>query len=195
MSIELQTGDVFCSSNPAFMGKIINRYQKFISRDDKSTYSHAGIIVKKDGTIFEAVHKNSINNLFKEYEGKKVVIARYTKFEPGYIDSIVDDLIYEFEGRKYRYHRLLLHLIPPFAKYLNIKKKNLVCSELVGEFLYRSHLFCGHEEDGYLWPRHKHSRGTNPDTLSDEWHRWKYFKIIFEGKLLKSDFNLKDTKK
>ena len=45
MSQMIQCGDVFCSSNPMFLGKLINSVTALDSPDGESTYSHSGLFV------------------------------------------------------------------------------------------------------------------------------------------------------
>ena len=181
--LDLRAGDVFCCSNTFLFNTIINKYQTLVAHDNKSMYGHSGIIIDKYGNTFEALHTNSFHNLYERYEDKNVIVARYTKLDEDQWQDILDPFIEKYKDRKYPYYRLALYLIPSLAKYISFNKKRLVCSELVAEFLYQAHLSCGHESDGIKWPRHEFCRGTYPDLLCDEWHRWQNFEIVFEGVL------------
>lgn len=187
--LSLKTGDLFCTKNPMKLGSMINWWQKIISADGKSKYSHAGIIMNSAGDTFESVRTNTFKNIYKDHADNELLIARYPKVDNSQWRFLLNDFIKDYGGKRYPYHRVLLNLFPPLAKRLTFGKKNLVCSELVGEFLSRgSKLLRNNIDDGsgYIWPRHKYSTGTTPDMLADEWHRWRDFEIIFEGILNKS---------
>ena len=187
----LQVGDQFATRNPMALGRAINAVQTVISRDGKSTYSHAGIILDREGTTFEALWTNKRQNLFEAYEGKRVVIARCIMVSIPTWGGIVNELVREREGKWYPGYRLPFQLVPPVAKYTTFKGKFLVCSELVALASYMAYLRVGRKDSGgYCWPRHKWYTGTTPDTLSDEWHRWKHWEIIFEGFLHRELFDL-----
>lgn len=179
--LNLKAGDLFCTENVKVINRMINKWQNITSADGKSKYAHSGIITDSDGTIFEAVGTNNINNLYSRYKGKEIVIARYESISDDQWKELLTYFIKKYNGHKYPFHRIFFHLVPMVAKYCYLNKKNLVCSELVAELLHQAYLRFGKNENGYCWPRHKYSRGTTPDMLSDEWHRWKKFKIIFEG--------------
>lgn len=154
------------------LGVAINGFQKIWSRDNKSEYSHAGIITSVKGETFEALYTIKSQNLFEAYAGTGVLIARYTglPWNEGYrINAAISEIKERHEGQWYPFWRLPFQIIPPLAKYLSWGGKFVVCSELVAEYLH------------LVGARHAQYTGTNPDTLSDEWHRWKNFEIIFEG--------------
>jgi len=179
--MELKAGDVFCSSYTGDLSKMIRKWQKLLASDNKAKYSHSGIILNPKGDTFEALRRTGRFNLFKRYRGSKVVIARYLKISEEEWENIIEKFILKYEDEIYPYYRFFLNLFPPLAKYINFSKKKLICSELVAKFLYVGFLKYGTTENGVPWPRHEHFYGTNPDRLSDEWHRWKNYKIIFEG--------------
>ena len=166
--IELQTGDVFGTRNPMALGRAINFMQKLWSHDGESTYSHSGIIISPEGKTFEALWTLDSQNLFEEYKGCEVIIAR-PNVEQEKKEQAIKSLIAQYKGTKYPFWRLFLHTIPPFAKISLFKIP--VCSELTALYLYK------------IGIRHGQWAGTNPDTLADEWRRWKGFDIVFEGKL------------
>jgi hypothetical protein len=167
--LRLLKGDLFGTENPAALGIAINAAQKFHSRDNESIYTHSGIIVNSDGDTVESLWTVKMQNVFEAYAGKKIVIARYMPLT----EQAWEQTWWMLEnhlGQKYPWWRLPLHLIPPLAKYLSFTGMP-VCSELVAKAEY------------YMRARHRWWTGANPDTLSDEWHTWKNFEIIFEGKL------------
>lgn len=163
----LQKGDVFCTANPMWLGKAINFVQKINSKDNKSVYSHSGIIIDECGTTFEALWTNKKQNLFEAYKGQQVIIGRNVnmtevRFLKGW------SRIAHHEGKWYAGHRLLLFPVPFLAKYLNLGLG--VCSELTMKFLFKAGL-------SDCW------KGWNPDDVSDMIHKYKEYRIVFEGTL------------
>ncbi len=181
MDIKLQPGDLFLTRNPQALGRGINAVQTWWSKDGKSTYSHAGIIIDDKGTTFEALWTLKRQNLFDAYAGEKICIARWEYMTEKIAKAALSKLMAQHEGQMYPAWRLFLHIIPPVAKYTSWGGKFAVCSELVAKFLYFAHLETGMTDSyGYKWPRHKHYCGANPDMLSDEVHRWRGYGIVFE---------------
>lgn len=167
--IDIRQGDMFATRNPMYLGRWINAIQRFWSRDNQSHYSHAGIILDSDGTTFEALWKIQVSDLSR-YRGQKVIIARVNDMDAGKIGSVIKGLIARHAGKRYPLWRLLMHLFPPLAKISVFALP--VCSELVAKYLYE------------IGVRHGQWAGTNPDTLSDEWVRWRWFEVLGEGQLL-----------
>ena len=161
-----QSGDVFLTANSRALNGIINFFQKLWSKDGKSKYAHAGIIVDPDGTTFESLWKVQQRNLNKACKGKKVLVARHENmkdlFLPAY-QKIYD----QYNKDHYPIYRLLFHMVPPLAK---LSTNKVVCSELVAKFLMHCDLM-----DYY--------NGCNPDDLHDYLRVAKGWNIIFEGKL------------
>jgi len=187
--IELKPGDLFVTKNPQMLGRGINAVQTWWSKDGKSEYSHAGIILNKRGTTFEALWTIKEQNLFDAYAGEKVCIARWAYMTPKIAKIALSKLMKQHKGHIYPGWRLLLQVIPPVAKYTSWGGKFAVCSELVAKFLYLVHLQTGLTDSyNYRWPRHSHFCGCNPDMLADEWHRWKNYEIIFEDILSDSKY-------
>lgn len=164
--IELKPGDVFCTRNPMWMGRAINTIQKFISVDGKSEYSHAGLILDRFGTTFEALWTNHKQNLFKAYAGKEIIIGRhkemtYAAFLNGW------EGIKKYEGKLYAGHRLLFFLLcPPLAKYFSLGLG--VCSELTAKHWYKAGVIA-------FW------KGVYPDYLSDMIRNWREIEVVYEG--------------
>ena len=71
----LRAGDIFLTRNPMLLGRAINLIQKFTSKDNKSRYSHAGVLLTSNGTTFEALWTNKKQNLFEAYFDKEILIA------------------------------------------------------------------------------------------------------------------------
>ena len=181
----LRPGDVFATRNPQALGRGINAVQTWWSKDGKSTYSHAGIIIDEYGTTFEATWTLKRQDLFKAYAGEKVCIARWYGMTDQTARDALEELMGEHEGKMYPAWRVLLHIVPAIAKYASWGGKFIVCSELVAKFLYIIYQQGNGWMDnyGYKWPRHSHYCGANPDMLSDEWHRWGCWAIVFEDVL------------
>jgi len=166
-TFELKKGDIFCTRNPMALGRAINFVQKIKSKDNKAEYSHSGIIMHEDGMTFEALWTNKRQNLFTDYQGRKVLIGRHkgmtdAKFQLGW------NGIKKHEGKWYAGHRLIFFLIPFAAKYINLGLG--VCSELTMKFLYKAKL-------ADAW------KSWNPDDVADMIKKWKDYEIIYEGKI------------
>jgi len=174
--IELRTGDLFGTRNPMALGRGINTVQKVWSKDNKSVYSHSGLIENSKGVTYEALWTIKQSHL-TNYLGKRVIIARALKDMLGceITQETCQQALIEIKQRHhkqwYPWWRIPLHIIPPLAKYVSWFGKKVVCSELVAEFEY------------LIGVRHSQYTGTNPDMLADEWRKWKDFAIIGEGEL------------
>jgi len=163
--IELKRGDIFCTRNPMWLGRMINAVQTFWAADNHSEYSHAGIITDPDGTTFESLWTIRHNHIDK-YEGAQVLIGRHmcinsAMFEHGW------ERIRGHQGQIYPFHRLLLHIIPPVAKYVATGRFP-VCSELVCKFLWEITLV-------RTWA------GKNPDHVADMIKLYRGFEVVYEG--------------
>ncbi len=170
--LDLQPGDIFLSYNPWFIGKLILWAEKLWSNDDIANYGHGGIILNPEGKTFEALWRLRHSTINKYINGR-LLIARpeYNKNKQLIpIDEklkAIKELEDEYLGDRYPVHRLLLHIIPPLAKYLSTGKY-VVCTELVAKYLARINV------------RHGQWAGTNPDHLADEIKNHKYYTIIYE---------------
>ena len=164
--LTLKPGDIFLSRNPMMLGRLINWVQAFTSKDNQSEYSHAGVILDYKGETFEALWTNACQNLFKAYNGKKVLIARHKRMDAGRALAGWNGVKHH-KGKIYAGHRLLFFLLcPPLAKYFSLGMA--VCSEMTMKFLYKAGL-------SKCW------RGFNPDDIHDMVAHWKEYDVIFEG--------------
>lgn len=162
--------DFFATANPsAVLGYGINAVQKWNSRDNQSRYTHAGIVINNAGDIIESLWRVKVGNLYERYAGTQVIIARYVELDEKAWEKAFLMLL-DHVNDKYPWWRLPLHVVPPLAKYLSFTGMP-VCSELVAKVEY------------YIGARHRWWSGTCPDTLVDEWRRWRGFEIVYEGRL------------
>lgn len=166
---QLQAGDVFGTRNPMALGRAINVIQRLWSHDNEAKYSHSGIILNSKGDTFESLWTIKKQNIWNEYVGKEIIIARPLGVDPRVIDKVLKGLIAKHEGQWYPVWRLPLHILPPLAKIMWLNRP--VCSELTAKYEWG------------IGIRHGQWAGTNPDTLADEWRRWKNIKIVWEGEL------------
>lgn len=179
--IELYPGDVFCSRlMPDHNDGIIKRtgtrilnssillFQKIWSTDGEARYCHAGIILNKDGDTLEALGTVRRQNIFQDYDNAALLIGRHIKmnryaFIRGY------KAIAPHEGEIYPAWRLLLHMVPPLARFIHPLGKP-VCSEYQGKFL-----------NGCGFPGFEHYMGLTPDTTADRIIKWREFLVVYEA--------------
>jgi len=167
MELQLKPGDVFCTRNNMLFGRCINSIQRFFSYDDNSTYSHSGIILNKEGDTFESKWFVGEYNLFEQYIGREVLIARCSRLSKKKFENSIEIIKEKYNKQFYPVWRLIFFLIPPTAKYINFGK--VICSELVAHYL---HLI------GFRYPQYY---GTDVDKLSDEFNHWRTYKVIHKG--------------
>jgi len=163
---KVKRGDVFCSAFPgARLGWLIKVVETIRAKDWHAAYSHAGIIIHKDGETVESLWKVKSQNIYEAYKGCTVLIARYNALTQGkyYIGL---RMLNKNIGKRYPIFRLPLHLLG-LGRFIHWKK--MVCSELVAKFLH-----C-------VGARHRHYFGVNPDDLADEFKNWKIYEVVFEG--------------
>lgn len=169
--LNLEPGDYFCTHTDSWIATGINIFQKLYSPDEAAKYNHAGIITSPGGDTFEA--KKTINNYhLDEYIGTEIVIFRLDDAGPALVKNIIHQLRLDHEGVIYPAWRIVFHVLGPWvARKIGFGKRWLVCSELVAKFLF------------LMGFRHESFRGTTPDRISDEGHRWKGVTAIGEGVL------------
>jgi len=173
--MNLKPGDVFCvEGSMPVIAPLIRMAERFWSIDDHADFGHAGIITTELGDTFEMLWTAQRSHL-NQYAGQQILIARPTHYYDSdrhisqrIVKIVLQDVTWEDAGRWYPVHRLLLHLIPPLAKYLSAHKF-LVCSELTAKFLWK------------IGARPCIYSGVNPDTLADEFTDWRNFEIIYKG--------------
>ena len=164
---ELKPGDIFLSRNPMALGVIINAVQRFWSTDNKSEYSHAGIITGANGNTFESLWTVKNQNIHVDYLGEKILIARHKRMTYQKYRSAAM-CIQKHSGQWYPSWRLIFMIVPPVSKYLSFGR--VVCSELVCKFLAATGLY-----DHMVWA------GKNPDHIADMVKKWGDWEIVFEG--------------
>jgi hypothetical protein len=145
---------------------LINFVQKLYAKDNKSIYSHSGIIIDDLGNTWEASKTVCSKNIFTDYKDKDILVVRYNdltevKFDIGYVR------VKQYAGDKYPWYRLILYILR-LEKYIHWTK--MVCSELVAKYL------------NSIGARHNYWFGTNVDDLHDEYVNYKIYTTIYEGK-------------
>lgn len=174
----IRAGDVFGVKGSGPLFGAIRTVQYINSRDNESTYGHSAIILDAKGTVLDTRWRVGRTSL-DLYAGQQIIIARPVEWisqdglSSGPInESTILTTLKAMEvndtGRWYPVHRLFLHLIPPVAKFLHIKRFQ-VCSERTAAYLQA------------IGARPKPIGGSTPDMLADEWRRWRNYQIIFEG--------------
>ena len=166
--IKLEKGDVFATSNPMALGKIINFVQKTNNLDNQSQYTHIGLIIDEVGTTFEALWHYESRNIFTDCKDKVVIFRNKNMDTERFLDGW--NGIKHLKGKPYPLYRLPLFILPFLAKISIFKKP--VCSELIAMFLYYAGL-----------RNTTQSFGVDPDDLVDRWRIHKDYDIVFEGKL------------
>ncbi|MEM3452015.1 MAG: hypothetical protein QW835_00110 [Candidatus Hadarchaeum sp.] len=165
MSI-LTLGDLFFVDGGSLLSRAINFFQRLKSADWESTFSHVGLVLDCNGTIFHAAKKEICReNLFQVYPSMECAIVR-PRASVSAIRSAVGEIM-RYEGEVYPYFRLFLHLIG-LARFIHWRN-TMVCSELVARFLY------------YLGIRHRYWFGTTVDQLWDELCHHRDFDTVFQG--------------
>ncbi len=169
----LQAGDVFCVTTAGPLSIVIRAIERFCSEDDKAEFGHTGIITGEHGATFEALTRARHSNIDR-YKGKPVLVARPMRS----IDRAVimrakkikaiEQLANEYEGKWYPIWRLILHMVPPLAKYISYGGKFLVCSELTAKY------------ENLIGTRQGPYTGVNPDDLGDGWRSDKNYIIIHD---------------
>lgn len=163
----LQPGDIFCTRNPMWLGRAINAAQTVWASDNKSEFSHAGIITDPAGTTFEALWTVRSRNIFTDCAVERILIGRHDDMTKTLFTSAFGG-VETYRGRWYPFHRLIFHMVPPLAKYISADNRYLVCSELTAKFLHGAGLV-----DFFL--------GKNPDHIADMIRRWKDWRIVYDG--------------
>jgi len=166
--VVLKACDFFGTENPMALGWGINKVQKFNSRDNKSVYTHSGIIMNSQGDTIESLWTVDSQNIWKGYAGKRVIIARWEFLEDEQWEKAYLMIMDKHWKKKYPWWRVPLQIIPPLAKYLSFTGMP-VCSELVAKV------------EHWIGARHRWWTGTTPDILADEWRLWKGYSVMIEG--------------
>lgn len=165
MNIQLLPGDIFCTRNPADLGKAIVAVEKLQAKDSQAEYGHSGIVTDITGTTLEALWTVKGNDLLA-YKGDKVLIGRWKGMSPLTFQSGMEAISNQIH-ETYPWWRLLLMALGlgkvPTGKYV-------VCSELVCKFL----IGAGVTTIGDF-------HGQNPDDVADMIRKWKEFEVIYEG--------------
>lgn len=170
----LQPGDVLCvRGDMPIVSAGIRLVEWILSKDNEATYGHSAIVGTEGGTLLDTLWTVQWTHVSR-YAGQPMIIARPTKTLRGI--AITDAaktcalkmVSSDGHGRPYPLHRLLLHLVPPLAKYAT-NGRQMVCSERTARYL------CLIGAMAEPWA------GITPDDLADRWRRWHNFDVIFEG--------------
>jgi hypothetical protein len=178
--IEIHMGDVFCTENPFFMGRAICAMERFWDLDKKAEFSHSFFTIS-DKTGREVLWTKRDRDFREHYRGSKILIGRHKdmtplkaskgimaleKFMPEYYSK------WHFLKRHYPWWRIVLHIIPPLAKYISTGNY-MVCSEYTKRFIDETGVNGGY---GYnFW------KGANPGTIENMIYNWKRWEVVFYG--------------
>lgn len=183
--LDLKPGDVFCTRNPMWLGRVICWFEKAKSKDNHAEYSHAGIILDEKGTTFEAVWTNRKQNLFEAYKGQKVLIGRHDLMNT---DAFIRGWngVKKYEGNMYAGWRLLLHAIPFASKFGT--GGFAVCSELAMKFVSKSMVMLDHSDKAAVanairTGESMYWKGWNPDDVADMIKNYDRWEPVFEGEV------------
>ncbi len=176
MRLRLMPGDVFCSSAPWVLGKLIKGTQRILSTSDRTEFDQTGIITDTHGMTLER-YWITIHSHLQKYENCHLLIARPKLTLHGNAiypeDTVltIETIEKEYSGLWQQNWCCFLNKIPPLAKFSS-RKERLDCSELVAKYL------------ALLGARGENCKGVGPDLLADEWRRWKNFEIIYDSALM-----------
>lgn len=162
--LKLMPADVVATRSEALLGTAIRFVQKAKASDDEATYNHTLTILAPSGRMIEAVSHIQEGNLYEAYRGQRVLVARWVHMDDLH-RAMVCDAVTKYEGRRYPWSRLFLHLLG-LAKYVHWNVP--VCSELTAYGLY----VAGARRNWW---------GVMPDDLADEWRISRHYEIVFEG--------------
>ncbi|HDZ25364.1 hypothetical protein LCGC14_0359090 [marine sediment metagenome] len=173
----IKCGDIFLVKGTGWIGRVINFWQSLNSLDNKSKYSHTGIILNEQGKTIEALWTGIKYGDLHNYLGQEVLIVRYNKMDPEIRDAALAK-IRELKGKPYPYWRLILHTSSIMRKWSGLKIP--VCSEIVKYFMRMIR-----NSDESWW-------GYNPDRLHDDFKIDKDFDPhVYEGELNSKVFGSK----
>lgn len=165
--IKLNAGDVFLVESGSIISPVTNFFQKLWSRDNRSKYCHAGIIIDDTNTTLECRWTVCSTNFMEFYKDKDVLIARCENLKNiDFTNGLLQ--ILKFKGQWFPVHRMILHAFH-LAKFIHWQ--SVVCSELVAKYLHG------------IGTRHNYWWGTTVDDLEEELKNWKQYSIVYEGKL------------
>ena len=172
--IELRPGDALCvRGDMPVVSAGIRAIERFWSKDSEASYGHSAIVGTEGGTLLDTLWRVRWTHI-NRYAGQPMIIARPAKTLRGI--AITDAarscalkmVSADGHGRYYPVHRLILHMVPPLAKYWS-NGRQMVCSERTAKYL------CLIGAMNEPWA------GITPDDLADRFRRWHNFTVIFEG--------------
>lgn len=170
----LKPGDVLCvRGDMPVVSAGIRLVERFWSKDGEATYGHSAIVGTEGGTLLDTLWRVRWSHIDR-YAGQQMIIARPTHTLRGIVITdaaktcALKMVSADGHGRPYPVHRLILHLVPPLAKYWS-NGRQMVCSERTARYL------CMVGSMSEPWA------GITPDDLADRFRRWHNFDVIFEG--------------
>lgn len=170
----LHPGDVLCvAGGMAVVSAGIRLVERFWSKDSEAAYGHSAIVGTAGGTLLDTLWSVRWTHISR-YAGQPMIIARPTKTLRGIVITdaakacALKMVSADGHGRHYPVHRLILHLVPPLAKYWS-NGRQMVCSERTARYL----CLIGAMDEPWA--------GITPDDLADRFRRWHNFTVIFEG--------------
>lgn len=167
--IEILPGDAFAVCSEGLVARGIRFFSKIWSSDNEATYTHCGLMLSEH-KVFEAGLFGISTHDLDKYWGKQLIIVRFDSVSEVKREEVLKQLVAKFAGKKYPVWRLFMHIFGPLSK-VNLVQMP-VCSELDAYY------------EQMLGIRHDQWAGTSPDTLVDEWRKWRDVTVLGEGKLL-----------
>lgn len=178
--IQLLPGDGFVVAPPEGQANLPQNTIKVVSRwrssDNDALYVHAGIIVSPNGKTFEARVRYCYGNLFRDYDGCRVLIARHCDMTLSkHADAF--ERIKPMAGLRYPFLRFPAQISTYAAKLIPMREDGKymmgpVCSEL----------YCLYGKYAGLRELH-YCKGITPDHLADAFAKFDVFEPIYEGVL------------
>ena len=172
--ITLHPGDVLCvAGGMAVVSAGIRAVERFWSKDSEAAYGHSAIVGTAGGTLLDTLWRVQWTHVSR-YAGQPMIIARPVKTMRGIVitdaakSCALKMVSSDGHGRPYPVHRLILHLVPPLAKFCS-NGRQMVCSERTARYL----CLLGAMDEPWA--------GITPDDLADRFRRWHNSTVIFEG--------------
>jgi hypothetical protein len=165
--MELKPGDIFFKSGGTLLDSVINFFQSLWSGDNRSVFTHTGVVLDCSGNTFETSEWRTGSYNLSASQGRKTVVAIFRHGMMGYTPAIRGCVAVDYlNGWIYPYWRLPLFALG-LAKFIH--GRNRVCSELVAAFLNATGM------------RSRPAWGVSVDQLIDEIHGAPGWELIYLG--------------